>query len=145
MSRKLFQRVNFFGNRVNCFSKSGNRVNFFSFFLSPSLSFLILRSLFLVLVLSLGSPFLFLVLVPRLCSLPVLVPRLGSLSTEPYLETRAGCGYCSRVRVSRYCSVDREPRQGTKTGNIDREPRRETKTANKDGEQKRRTKTKNQD
>ena len=54
----------------------GNRVNFF-FFFSPSFTFFILRSPFLVLVLTLGSPFLLL----------VLVPRLGSLSTEQYLET----------------------------------------------------------
>ena len=45
---------------------------------SQSLFFLILLSPFYVL--SLGSPFLVLVLVPRLGSLPVLVPRLGSPS-----------------------------------------------------------------
>ena len=74
------------------------------------------------------------------------------------------CGYCSRVRVSRYGSVDREPRQGrgprrgthtenqngelrrgTKTGIIDREPRQGTKTGNHDGEQRQGTKTKRQD
>ena len=42
----------------------------------------------------------------------------------------AGCGYCSRVRNSRYCSVDREPRQGTKTVNQDGEHRQGTKTGN---------------
>ena len=68
---KLFRKP---GPRKLFFQKAETGLTFFSFFLSPSLSFLILRSLFLVLVLILGSPSLF-------------PPRLGSLSTEQYLET----------------------------------------------------------
>ena len=67
----------------------------------------------------------------------------------PYYSSRnlpkkmTGCGYCSRVRVFRYGSVDRKPRRGTKTGNKYGEPKRGTKTEKKGGEPKLRIKTKN--
>ena len=91
-----------FGNRVNCFGSPRNFFHFFNFsqkrkpgnFFSFSSVFVFSYSLFSIL--SLGSQPRFPVFVSRICSLaclgslswfPIFVAYLGSLSTEPRLET----------------------------------------------------------